>query len=61
VSKKRVPRRCRRWDFALDEIQQARLAPIVNFKGVAPRRQRRNAPTQFERIHQLERNGKVGE
>ena len=39
VSKKRVPAPLQALTFALDDIQQARLAPIVNFKG------RQSAPT----------------
>ncbi|MGM9428691.1 ribosome maturation factor RimP [Hydrogenophaga sp. MI9] len=33
VSKKRVPPPLQALGFTLDEVQQARLAPIVNFKG----------------------------
>ena len=33
VSKKRVPAPLQALGFTLDEVQQARLAPIVNFKG----------------------------
>ncbi len=33
VSKKRVPAPMQALVFSLDEIQQARLAPVVNFKG----------------------------
>jgi ribosome maturation factor RimP len=33
VSKKRVPPPLQALTFALDDIQQARLAPVVNFKG----------------------------
>ncbi|MFP8778039.1 ribosome maturation factor RimP [Hydrogenophaga sp. RWCD_12] len=33
VSKKRVPAPLQALGFMLDEVQQARLAPIVNFKG----------------------------
>ncbi|OGB18664.1 MAG: ribosome maturation factor RimP [Burkholderiales bacterium RIFCSPLOWO2_12_67_14] len=33
VSKKRVPPPLQALTFALDDVQQARLAPIVNFKG----------------------------
>lgn len=33
VSKKRVPPPLRALTFALEDVQQARLAPIVNFKG----------------------------
>ena len=33
VSKKRVPPPLQALGFVLDDVQQARLAPIVNFKG----------------------------
>jgi ribosome maturation factor RimP len=35
VSKKRVPAALQALDFVLDDVQQARLAPIVSFKGRA--------------------------
>lgn len=35
VSKKRVPAPLQALDFVLDDVHQARLAPIVNFKGRA--------------------------
>ncbi len=35
VSKKRVPAPLQALNFVLDDVQQARLAPIVNFKGRA--------------------------
>jgi ribosome maturation factor RimP len=35
VSKKRAPAPLQALDFVLDDVQQARLAPIVNFKGRA--------------------------
>ena len=39
VSKKRVPTPLQALDFVLDDVQQARLAPIVSFKGrAAPQR-----------------------
>jgi ribosome maturation factor RimP len=37
VSKKRVPAPLQALGFTLDEIQQARLAPVVDFKGRKPR------------------------
>lgn len=47
VSKKRAPTPLQALDFVLDDVQQARLAPIVSFKGrAAP--QRRQAPEREE-------------
>ncbi|MEO8387931.1 MAG: ribosome maturation factor RimP [Polaromonas sp.] len=37
VSKKRVPAPLQALGFTLDEIQQARLAPVVDFKGRKPK------------------------
>ena len=37
VSKKRVPAPLQALGFTLDEIQQARLAPVVDFKGRRPK------------------------
>jgi ribosome maturation factor RimP len=40
VSKKRVPAPLQALGFTLDELRDARLAPIVDFKGVLARRGR---------------------
>ena len=37
VSKKKVPAPLQALGFTLDEIQQARLAPVVDFKGRRPK------------------------
>ncbi len=37
ISKKRIPAPPRALGFTLDEIQQARLAPVVDFKGRRPK------------------------
>ncbi len=37
ISKKRVPEPMQALGFTLDEIQQARLAPVVDFKGRRPK------------------------
>jgi ribosome maturation factor RimP len=37
VSKKRIPAPLQALGFTLDEIAQARLAPVVDFKGRKPR------------------------
>ena len=39
ISKKRVPAPLQALGFTLDEIAQARLAPVVDFKGRKPRQQ----------------------
>ena len=43
VSKKRVPPPLQALGFALDELREARLAPIVNFKG-------RNGQAQVDEV-----------
>ena len=37
ISKKRIPAPLQALGFTLDEIQQARLAPVVDFKGRRPK------------------------
>lgn len=44
VSKKRVPAPLQSMGFALDELREARLAPIVSFKGRAARNANTDAP-----------------
>ena len=46
VSKKRVPAPLQALGFTLDEIAQARLAPVVDFKGRKAKQQAHEAPTQ---------------
>ena len=44
VSKKRIPAPLQALGFTLDEIAQARLAPVVDFKGRKPRADAKVAP-----------------
>ncbi len=59
VSKKRAPVPMQAMTFSLDDIQQARLAPIVNFKGRQAPGTVTNERNQSEPGHAIRKGGRV--